>query len=781
MPDRGHAGPMPAPTPQGDASVRLARDLTLTDATLLGVGALVGGGIFVLPGIAAGVAGPALFIALALNAIVTIPTLLAYAELASGIHDAGGGYLWVRDALGERLGFLGGWMSWFSHALACGVYALASASYVTWLIERYGSLPAGVDHDLMIKIVALAVTAFFVLLNYVGVKQAARAENFVTTIVLGTLAVFIGFGLLAIWRRPEGLGQLHLDAPAELFPNGSIGILLAMGLTFIAFEGYEIIAQASEEVKRPARNVPLASILSVAIVAPLLILVGIISVSAVQAPAGEEAWRWLASHKELALVEAASQFVPFGVGALLIVIGAMLSNVTGLNSTIYSSSRVSFAMGRDHVLPGFFARVHRRTQTPTASILFSGVLIAFMAGALPIQDVAAAADIMFLLLFTLVNVSYIKLRRTKKHVHFGFRAPLFPWLPLFGIVANITLAIALVGFSPIAAVAAVAWVGVGAGVHALTGRKLEPAAPPRSTLAFDVTTAQRKGYHIVLPVANPATVGPLASVARDIARAKQGSVTLLHVITIPRATLPSAARHLADPAKPLLREAARAFPPDVPVHGVIMIAHDPATAILETAEEEGADLVLMGWRGRPTLREHVLGSTLDPVVREAPCDVAVFRDGRGGEARRVVIAARGRGRHAKRGAELAAAIAKARDADLVAVTVITPLAHAEPEARLASVVADAGIHPWEVKFNTVRAPGAEAGLLAAAGPGDLLVLGASDEPAWRAHLFGTIPERVASRSEASVLLVKRQSPSMRLIARLARKGRAALEYLKPEA
>jgi amino acid transporter/nucleotide-binding universal stress UspA family protein len=764
----------------GETAVRLARDLTLADATLLGVGALVGGGIFVLPGIAAGVAGPALFLALALNAIVTIPTLLAYAELASGIHDAGGGYLWVRDALGNRFGFLGGWMSWFSHALACGVYALASASYLTWMLERYSGLPPGLDHATAVKVIAVSVTGFFVLLNYVGVKQAARAENLVTTVVLATLGVFIAAGVWAIWKRPEGLSQLHLDAPMELAPMGAMGVFLAMGLTFIAFEGYEIIAQASEEVKRPARNVPLASILSVAIVVPLLIIVAIIALTAIQVPADQESWQWLASHKELALVEAAGQFVPFGVGAIVVVVGAMLSNITGLNSTIYSSSRVSFAMGRDRVLPGFFSRVHRRTQTPTASILFSGLLIAFMAAALPIQDVAAAADIMFLLLFTLVNVSYIKLRRTKKHVKFGFRAPFFPYLPLFGIVTKSALAIALVIYSPIAAMAALVWVAAGVGVHALTSRKLEPETRPRSSLSFEVTTAQRKGYHIVLPVANPASAGPLASIARDLARAKGGGVTLLHIITVPRTTLPSAARHLADPAKPLLQQAARVFPPDVPVHSVIMISHDPATAILETAEEEGADVILLGWRGRPSLREHVLGSTLDPVVREAPCDVAVLRDARGGEPRRVVIAARGRGKHAKRGAELAAAIAKARGAELVAVTVVTPGTHAEPEARLASVVADAGVHPWDVTFKSVRAPGAESGLLAAAGPGDLLVLGASEEPAWRTHLFGTIPERVASRSEASVLLVKRQTPAARLVVRLLRKVRAALEYLKPE-
>lgn len=775
-------GVSPAQGAEG-AQVRLARDLSLTDATMLGVGALMGGGIFVLPGIAAGIAGPGVFLALALNALVTIPTLLVYAELASGFHDAGGGYLWVKDALRGPWGFLGGWMSWFSHAVACGVYALASSAYLLWLLERYALLPEGSNGGALLKVGAVGITALFVALNYRGVKQAAKAENLVTVVVLATLVVFLAFGLLAVWERPQGLAQLHLDSPGQLLPHGVVGLFLAMGLTFIAFEGYEIIAQASEEVKRPQRNVPLACILSVAIVSPMLVLVAVVALAAVQVPAGQESWQWLAGHGELAVVEAAGQFIPLGVGAVLVLVGAMLSNVTALNSTIYSSSRVSFAMGRDRDLPGLFARVHPRTRAPATSILFSGLLIAGMAATLPIHEVAAAADVMFLLLFMLVNVSYLKLRRTTRHMQFGYRAPLFPWLPLVGIAAQLFLAAALFLYSPTAWLAAVGWVVVGFAMYYGYARARQPAPVPRTAVAFELQAgAGREGFNVLVPVANPGSVAPLASLARDIARAKGGDVTLLHVITVARATLPSAVKHLAEPAKPFLEEAARQFPPDVPVSTVIKIAHDAAAAILETAEEEGTDLILLGWRGRPTLREHILGSTLDPVVREAPCDVGVLRDGRSGEPRRVVVAARGRGKHARLGAELAGALSHARGAELLAVTVVTPGAgrRDEPEARLAGVVADAGLGPWEAQFKTVSAGSPEEGLLEAAGPGDLLVLGASEEPAWRMGLFGSLPERVAARSGASVLLVKRQTPAARLVTRAAGRVKAALEYLKPE-
>jgi amino acid transporter/nucleotide-binding universal stress UspA family protein len=772
------AGSHPSP-PEGETQVRLARDLTLADATLLGVGALVGGGIFVLPGIAAGLAGPAVFLALALNALVLVPTLLVYAELSSGRHDAGGGYLWIKDALQEPWGFLGGWMNWFAHAVACAVYALASAAYLLWLLTRFGILDASFAAPPWPNVTAVAITALFVGLNLAGAKQAVRAEAYATGAVLATLAVFVLAGLAAIVARPEGLGQLHLTDPAGLFPHGLVGVFLAMGLTVIAFEGFEIVAQAGEEVRRPERNIPRAVLLCVAIVSPLLVLVAVVSVAAITPAPGQESWQWLAERGELALVEAAGQFVPFGVGALLVLVGAMLSNITALNSTIFSSSRVSFAMGRDRVLPGFFARVHPRTQTPAASILFSGAIVAVMAALLPIQEVAAAAGVMFLMLMALVNVSALKLRHTSRHHPHGFRAPFFPWTPLLGIAAQVALGIALFLFSPMAWAAAAAWVALGLVVHYAYARKAAPAPEPRTSLAFEVKAAPFEGYHILLPVANPGSVAPLASVARDLARAKGGAVTLLHVITVPRTTLPSAVRHLAEPARPFLNEAMRQFG-EVPVNAVVKIAHDPAGAILETAEEENSNLILLGWRGRPSLRENLLGATLDPVVREAPCDIAVLRDGRAGEPRRMLVAARGRGKHARLGAEVAAALARQRAADLVAVTVITPGAHPEPEARLASVIADAGVGPWEATFKTVRAASAEEGLLQATEPGDLLVLGASEEPAWRTTLFGTLPQRVAEKAEGSVLLVKRQTPAARAITRLATKARHALGYLKAE-
>ena len=411
----------------GPEEVRLSREMTLFDATMLGVGALMGGGVFVLVGLAAGVAGPAVLLAFALNALVTLPTLLVYAELWSAFDDAGGGYLWVKDALAQPWGFLGGWIGWFSHAVACALYTLASASYLIRLLE-FGGVGIPVSPDVALKVVAVAFTLLFLGLNYVGVKSSIKTENAITTVVLVIVGAFIVFGLRAIATNP-GAAQANFT---DFLPHGFEGLAVAMGLTFLAFEGYEIIAQSSEEVKNPKKNIPKAIKLSLLIVAPLYVLVTFVAIGATFAPNGLPSWELLGAGGELALVQAAQGFVPHGF--VILAAGALLTNLTALNATIYSSSRVSFAMGRDGNLPRAFGRIHPKRRTPHLSIWTSGAIIIVMAVALPIVQVAAAAEIMFLLLFLLVNVSYIKLRSTVPRDRFGYRAPLFPWLPILGTV-----------------------------------------------------------------------------------------------------------------------------------------------------------------------------------------------------------------------------------------------------------------------------------------------------------------------------------------------------------
>ena len=631
-------GPATGDVEVEEGEVRLARELTLMDATMLGVGALMGGGVFVLLGLAAGVAGNGVIIALFLNGLVTIPTLMVYAELGSASDDAGGGYLWVKQGLGQPLGFLGGWFGWFSHVIACAVYSIASASFILTLAQYagwmgnephysfgvfdmgFGPVEFGVG---LSSLIAVVVAAFFVILNYGGIKIGIKAENVVNTIVLVVVLVFIAAGLWAVGQRG---GQVATNF-TPFWQSGGLAanmstIFLAMGITFIAFEGYEIISQTSEEIQNPRRNIPRAIWYAFLIAWGIMLLVAFLALGVTQAPGGGQAHAYLGTLGDRALITIANQVIPYGT--IIIAGAALLLQITALNATIYSSSRVAFAMGRDGNLPRFFGKVHPKRRTPHYAVLGSGVLVVLMAGLFPIHTVAASADVMFLLLFMLVNFSYIKLRKVIPQERFGFRAPFFPYLPLIGIFSQFFLAIYLWRYSHMAWYVTLLWIASGLLAYYLYVRPREKVVKPPlpiTPLPRPVVRGPRKDYRILCLLSSPApsTARALARTAGSIAKALDGEVILLQPILVPEVTpLSEGARFLKDQS--LLNEARRAVPTAVPVHATVRIGHNLDAMVREVVREDGVSLLLMSGQARATV-----GQPTSPLLAYPPCDVAVLR------------------------------------------------------------------------------------------------------------------------------------------------------------
>lgn len=178
----------------------LSRDLSLFDITMIGVGAMIGAGIFVLTGIAAGAAGPALILSFALNGIITVFTAMAYAELGSAIPEAGGGYLWVKEGLPGPNAFQAGWMSWFAHAVAGSLYALGFGAYLGLVFEVLNISYGGLGGELLHKAFAVGIIVLFLLINFRGVSETGLAGNIVTVLKVVILTIFVGSGLWAIAR-----------------------------------------------------------------------------------------------------------------------------------------------------------------------------------------------------------------------------------------------------------------------------------------------------------------------------------------------------------------------------------------------------------------------------------------------------------------------------------------------------------------------------------------------------------------------------------------------------
>jgi len=590
---------------------------------MIGVGAMIGAGIFVLTGLAAGAAGPALILAFALNGIVTIFTAMVYAELGSAIPEAGGGYLWVKEGLPGGNAFQAGWMSWFAHAVAGSLYASGFGSFLNEALNSLGyHLDTIFPQAVVTRGFGVLIVLVFLFINYRGASETGMAGNIITLLKIAIILFFVACGFFTVWKQPAFLNKF-----ADFTPEGLGGIAVSMGLTFIAFEGYEIIVQAGEEVKEPRKNIPKAVFLSLLIVVPIYMLVAFVFIGAVNTPAGTSIplYQWLGNQGELGLIEAAGQFVPFGKAVLLV--GAILSTMSALNATTYSSSRVSFAMGRDKNLPDLFGQVNESRRTPGWAILFSGGIMIAVLTTLPIHDVAAAADIMFLLLFLQVNIAVITIRQkygTK--LAYGYLTPFFPYIPIAGIISKFLLAIYLFSYSPIAWYYAIGWIGVGLVIFKFYASKREREKEITPIIAEERAVFDADRYRVLVAVANPHTAERLIKRAAKMAKPRNGELLLLHAVTVPEQVPLDAARGFISQSREVINEAARiAESLDVPVSTLVRLAHTPASALVHTVEDRKVDFVLMGWRGDTSNPKTQIGRNIDYISTHSNANVMILQ------------------------------------------------------------------------------------------------------------------------------------------------------------
>jgi len=751
MPEREQQSPaenLSAPagqTTSASSEVRLSREMRLLDITMIGVGAMIGAGIFVLTGIAAGVAGPGLILAFFLNGLVTLFAAAAYAELGSSFHSAGGGYLYVKTGLKDPQGFMSGWMSWFAYVVACALYALGFGAYFKECLPFVGLEGSSLPFFSMEQWIAVGVLVIFCLINYRGASETGGAGNIITSGKIVLLGVFIAFGAWITLQRPDW----HLTFTANPLPNGFGSIFIAMGLTFIAFEGYEIIAQCSEEVRTPERNVPRAIFLSLLIVVPIYLLVAFAALGAVR-PEGIPSWQYLGEHKETALVTVARTF--FRGGGVLILIGGLFSTMSALNATIYSSSRVSFAMGRDRNLPSWFGKIHAQRKTPHWSILASGVLSAVMALTLPIEAIASAANIMFLLLFIQVQAALISLRKKRPDLRRGFKVPLLPFFPIAGILFQLALAVFLFFYSPMAWLSAGVWIGLGLLVFYGYSRKRDRAY---AQLVAVREAAERRDYRILACVGSLQRAEILLRAAAAVARHYNGEMIVVSVVEVPDRDLLAQGLEEARKAEAGLARAALALQIEgIPVKVVVKISHRVSFGVTETAIEEQCNLIVMGRARRVGLIERFAATIVDRVVRSAPAQVMVVTAERWPPRIQNILLAYERGPHAKLTADLIGAFGVDHQTTVRAVHVMPWTASTEEMDRAArEMKTDLGDRYPHGGQKVVRSGDIVTGLLRESKHADLIVIGGTEAGVLEQLLAYAPPLELADRTSTPVITV----------------------------
>ena len=475
-------------------------------------------------------------------------------------------------------------MAWFGHTIAGSLYAVAFGSFFGYLLQASGVI--GDDFGFPIdKLFAAIAIIIFTFVNIRGSSDTGKVGNAITFTQLAIIGVLVAAAVGAMAFANPNWSENFTD----FMPLGITGIALAMGLTFIAFEGYEIISQAGDEIKNPKRNIPRAILLSLAIVVTLYVVFTFVFIGGLNPDdIGMPAWSFIGSFGELGIIEAAERFMPFG--ALIVLAGGLVSTLSALNATTFAASRVSFAMGTQYNLPHMFSKIHPKYHTPFVATIISGIIMMVLALSLDLTAIALAASIMFLLLFTQVNLASITIRRLyEKTVDYGFKTPFFPAIPVIGIATAMGLSIYLLFTHPESWIIAIVWILIGFVIYKFYASKqeIEHNAP----LVFTQGPKLRKEYRIMV-VFDKRNATKFYHIAKSISKLNNGEITILNIINVPRQTPLSLSHGFGDKGLKAIEDFKRLVPGSLRNRFLIRLAHDPTEAILSTAEEQDINITV---------------------------------------------------------------------------------------------------------------------------------------------------------------------------------------------
>ncbi|MBI3698763.1 MAG: amino acid permease [Acidobacteria bacterium] len=433
-------------TEAGETGIHtLKRVLGPWQLTALGIGAIIGAGIFVLTGEAAfNNAGPAVVLSFVASAIACAFAGLCYAEFASLIPIAGSAYTYGYATLGELFAWIIGWDLILEYALGASTVSVGWAGHFVPLLKHFGIyIPDSVSTSTFVlqnghfvntgafNLVSFGVLLLISAVLAKGIKESATLNSIVVVLKLGIVLLFIGCGIWYI--KPE---NWHPFIPPEesLGRYGWFGVLRGGALVFFAYIGFDAVSTAAQECKNPKRDLPIGILGSLAICTVLYILVsgiltGLVSYKLLGVPApivvGIEAtpFRWLAWVVELGAV--------LGLGSVMLVM-------------LLGQSRVFYSMSRDGLLPEVFSRIHPKYRTPYVITMLTGVVVAIIAGLLPIRVLGELVNIGTLLAFAIVSASVIVLRIRRPDLPRPFKTPGYPFVPVMGVLTSL----ALIGFLP---------------------------------------------------------------------------------------------------------------------------------------------------------------------------------------------------------------------------------------------------------------------------------------------------------------------------------------------
>lgn len=385
------------------AQPTVKKDLRLFGVFAIATGTTLSAGVFLLPGLAYQLSGPAVLLAYLIAAVMVIPPMLCKVELATAMPKAGGAYFFLDRSLGPLAGTIGGFGTWLALTLKAACALVGMGAYLTLL---FANAP--------IEIIAISLALVFGGINWMGAKATTQFQ----------IVIVIGLLILLTWFMIQGTFSIETSRFGDFFSEGSSGILATAGLVFISYVGVTKVASIAEEVENPQRNLPLGIFLGLG-TAGVIFLIALAVIVGVTPP--EEL-----SGSLTPVGDAARSFAGVA-GVVLVTIAALFAFMSAANSGIMSSSRYPLAMARDHLIPSVFRTISGK-GVPTVSLALTVIAIVFCIATLDVLSIAKLASAFQLVLFALICLAVIVMRESNIDSYDpSFKTPLYPWLPLIGI------------------------------------------------------------------------------------------------------------------------------------------------------------------------------------------------------------------------------------------------------------------------------------------------------------------------------------------------------------
>jgi len=719
----------------------------------IGVGAMVGGGILALAGVAFSVSGPSAILAFILNGLIAFITVLSFAEMASANPQSGGTYTYAKKALSLQVAFGVGWVVWFASLVAAVLYALGFGAFAIFSLQQ---IPAGglewlFEHNLTPVLLALGAICFFTFKLIRGTGDGGMFTNIGKLIVF---AILIAGGLAVVFQTPFSHIKQSLD---PFFTGGFSGVIAAMGYTFIAFQGFDLIGSAAGEIKDPEKTIPKAMVgtlvVGLAIYIPLLFVMSTVGVE----PGGSIA-ALSEQNPETVLAIAAQKYLG-AFGFWLVLIAGIFSMLSALQANLFAASRIALRMANDRTLSHHLSTIHLRHGTPVNSVYATCGIVVLLVLILPdVAAAGAASSLIFLITFALGHLIMILMRKRRYKENETFTAPLFPLLPIVGMLACLGLALFQAVVVPEAGLISLFWLLIGSVLFvSFFVKKAEAIEASEQALDPDLVRLRGLSPLVLLPIYNPANAESMVFVANALAPPVVGRVLLLSIVT-PGGESDEIHKRLTinrDVTEQALKASFEAgLRPDT----LTTIAERPWEEIERVAKVHNCRSLLLGLS---SLEEFETSQNLEQLVRNVKSDVVVFRQPYSGwkitEVRRVLIPVAGFSSHDPLRARIAASIWRTSQPEMTFVQILPASTPEEivnkNKVRLSRFAGR--IIPGKVEVKILRNDDPKTELINQAQEHDLVIMGLG-KPGIHQKAFGSISLALAQKTDTALIFISKK-------------------------